>query len=108
MGFVLTLRVTSGYDRYWLGRTYWSDIVRDIRTLSRLIWFHVPLSLGEVIDEEMTSAEVNERVMQEKEIALDLLLGFAKALKNYLRGEHFPLIYLFVLTVGRRSIWNIL
>lgn len=87
IGFVLSYRVSSGYDRYWLGRSYWSDIVRDTRTLSRLIWFHIPLSLSSKKDEETTPEVAIERVMREKKMALDLVIGFAVALKHYLRGE---------------------
>ncbi|KAL5510942.1 hypothetical protein ACEPAG_4699 [Sanghuangporus baumii] len=43
IGFVISYRTSSGYDRYWLGRVSWSDIIKNSRTLSRLIWIHVPL-----------------------------------------------------------------
>jgi predicted membrane chloride channel (bestrophin family) len=69
------------YDRYWLGRGYWSDIVRNSRTLSRLIWFHVPARLSPKTPEEVQSGqpqrsaqEVN-KVMAEKRMALDLIYG---------------------------------
>ncbi|KAJ2932541.1 hypothetical protein H1R20_g4565, partial [Candolleomyces eurysporus] len=83
----------SGYERYWLGRGYWSDIVRNSRTLSRLIWFHVPARLSPKTPEEVQSGqpqrsaqEVN-KVMAEKRMALDLIYGFALAVKHHLRGE---------------------
>jgi predicted membrane chloride channel (bestrophin family) len=69
------------YERYWLGRGYWSDIVKHSRTVSRLIWFHVPLRLSPKTPEEVQSGQsersVKEmsKVMAEKKMALDLLYG---------------------------------
>ena len=64
------------------GRTAWSDVVRHTRTLTRLIWFHVPLRLTPKTEEELTkpvipprSKEEMEVVMTEKRAALDLLQG---------------------------------
>jgi putative membrane protein len=74
------------YDRYWTGRTAWSDVIRTSRTLSRLIWFHVPLRLvpetkdvkkdeddKETQVESNKTAENAKRVMIEKRMALDLV-----------------------------------
>ncbi|KAG8761099.1 hypothetical protein FRC14_007880 [Serendipita sp. 396] len=87
LGFVIALRVTTGYDRYWMGRMAWSDVTRNIRTLSRLIWYHVPAKLsptGEVPLKDI------EQVIEEKKIALDMLEAFAVALKHHLRDEPGP------------------
>ncbi|KAL5493058.1 hypothetical protein ACEPAI_4506 [Sanghuangporus weigelae] len=85
IGFVISYRTSSGYDRYWLGRVSWSDIIKNSRTLSRLIWIHVPLRLGK----DSPHGELNqaEKCMQEKQLALDLIEGFAVAVKHHLRGE---------------------
>ncbi|KAF9524747.1 Bestrophin, RFP-TM, chloride channel-domain-containing protein [Crepidotus variabilis] len=93
IGFVISYRAMSGYDRYLAGRTSWSDVMKNSRTLTRLIWFHVPPRLTPKTPEETTSGEVNRpveelnKVMAEKRIALDLVEGFAVALKHHLRGE---------------------
>lgn len=42
LGFVISYRTTSSFERYNEGRRYWSQIVFSTRTLARLIWFHVP------------------------------------------------------------------
>lgn len=42
LGFVISYRTTSSFERYNEGRKYWSQIVYAARTLARLIWFHVP------------------------------------------------------------------
>ncbi|KAJ7088039.1 UPF0187-domain-containing protein [Mycena belliarum] len=91
IGFVISYRAISGYDRYWTGRTAWTDVIRNARTTSRLIWYHVPLRLSpraadESIGARRTPAEML-KVMAEKEMALDLIEGFAVALKHHLRGE---------------------
>jgi len=64
-----------------MGRTAWGDVVRNARTLSRLIWFHVPLRLTPKTAEEMASGKVNRpvselnKVMAEKRMAMDLIEG---------------------------------
>jgi putative membrane protein len=42
LGFVISYRTTSSFERYNEGRKYWSQIVFASRTIARLIWFHVP------------------------------------------------------------------
>ncbi|KAH9991200.1 Bestrophin, RFP-TM, chloride channel-domain-containing protein [Russula compacta] len=94
IGFVISYHASSGGDRYWLGRTAWSDVVKHIQTSTRLIWFHVPLRLTPKTPQELAqlvapsrSKEEAETIMKEKRAALDLLEGFAVSLKHHLRGE---------------------
>ncbi|KAI1787769.1 Bestrophin, RFP-TM, chloride channel-domain-containing protein [Ganoderma leucocontextum] len=92
IGFVISYRASSGYDRYYQGRTAWSDIARTSRAFSRLIWIHVPLKIAPAhIDASGkhpdTEVSIARRVMTEKRIALDLLEGFVVAVKHHLRGE---------------------
>jgi len=42
LGFVISYRTTSSFERYNEGRKLWSQIVLASRTLARTIWFHVP------------------------------------------------------------------
>ncbi|PFH45145.1 hypothetical protein AMATHDRAFT_162578 [Amanita thiersii Skay4041] len=93
IGFVISYRAVSGYDRYWMGKTCWTEVMKNSRTLGRLIWFHVPLRLSIKTKEENEDGimekfeeEVNT-VMTEKLMALDLIEGFAVALKHHIRGE---------------------
>ncbi|KAJ7032597.1 UPF0187-domain-containing protein [Mycena alexandri] len=85
IGFVISYRAMSGYDRYWMGRTAWTDVIRNARTMGRLIWYHVPLRLTPGPDAR-TPHELG-KVMAEKRMALDLVEAFAVALKHHLRGE---------------------
>ncbi|KAF8635323.1 hypothetical protein AX17_003943 [Amanita inopinata Kibby_2008] len=93
IGFVISYRASSGYDRYWMGKTYWTDVIKNSRTLGRLIWFHVPTRLTAKTVEEIEMGEVRRSkqevntVMAEKMMALDLIEGFSVALKHHLRGE---------------------
>ncbi|KAH9477665.1 UPF0187 protein [Psilocybe cubensis] len=93
IGFVISYRASSGYDRYWTGRTCWSDVIRTSRTLGRLIWFHVPLRLSPKTQQETQSGQLDRpqkelnKVMAEKRMALDLVEGFAVALKHHIRSE---------------------
>ncbi|KAF9055709.1 Bestrophin, RFP-TM, chloride channel-domain-containing protein [Panaeolus papilionaceus] len=93
IGFVISYRAISGYERYWLGRGCWSDVMRNCRSLGRLVWFHVPLRTTPKTPEEIQSGEsqrsVEElnKIMTEKRMALDLIEGFAVSLKHHIRGE---------------------
>ncbi|KAJ7482182.1 Bestrophin, RFP-TM, chloride channel-domain-containing protein [Mycena galericulata] len=93
IGFVISYRAMSGYDRYWMGRGAWSDVIKNSRTMGRLIWYHVPVRLTPKTREEeisgraMRSLQELNKAMAEKRMALDLVLGFAVALKHHIRGE---------------------
>ena len=66
-----------------MGRTVWSDVVKNIHTLSRLIWFHVPLRLTAKPPEAVApprGKEEVEAVMGEKRMALELLEGYSSAM----------------------------
>lgn len=89
LGFVISYRSSSAFDRYNEGRKYWSQIVYNIRMFSRVVWFHISdeptgnMKLGAAKDVE----EYRARMLVEKKTVLNLLLGYAVALKHYLRGE---------------------
>ncbi|KAJ2974945.1 hypothetical protein NUW54_g11810 [Trametes sanguinea] len=89
IGFVISYRASSGYDRYWQGRSAWSDLARTSRTFSRLIWIHIPLRLSPASTERSNELDVNvaRRVMAEKRAALGLIEGFVVSVKHHLRGE---------------------
>ncbi|KAF7354224.1 hypothetical protein MVEN_01110200 [Mycena venus] len=86
IGFVISYRAMSGYDRYWMGRTAWTDVIRNARTMGRLIWYHVPPRLTPGTNANRPPQEM-AKVMAEKRMALDLVEAFAVALKHHLRGE---------------------
>ena len=80
IGFVISYRASSGYDRYWQGRSSWSDIARTSRTFTRLIWMHIPLKIAPTTtDANGKSVEVDvsvaRHVMAEKRVALELVEG---------------------------------
>ncbi|KAK0464346.1 Bestrophin, RFP-TM, chloride channel-domain-containing protein [Desarmillaria tabescens] len=93
IGFVISYRAMSGYDRYWMGRTCWSDVIKYARTMGRLVWFHVPPRLAPKTPQEIESGRTNRspeemiKVMTEKRMALDLVEAFAVATKHHIRGE---------------------
>ncbi|EGO19799.1 hypothetical protein SERLADRAFT_453125 [Serpula lacrymans var. lacrymans S7.9] len=75
LGFVISYRTTSSFERYNEGRRLWSQIVLGSRTFARTVWFHVP-------DDEQKS-----RILIEKKTVVNLLEAYAVAIKHYLRGE---------------------
>ncbi|KAJ7873082.1 Bestrophin, RFP-TM, chloride channel-domain-containing protein [Mycena olivaceomarginata] len=86
IGFVISYRAMSGQ----LCR---SDVIKNARSMGRLIWYHVPPRLTPKTAEETISGQVIRspqelsKAMSEKRMALDLVLGFAVALKHHIRGE---------------------
>ena len=61
--------------RYWEGRKIWSNMTNYIRTLTRSIWLGVKDS-------------GDPKIVVEKISAINVLIAFAFATKNYLREEY--------------------
>lgn len=74
-GLLLVFRTNTAYDRYWEGRRTWSTMTVAIRTLTRCIWV-------------MVASEGTAKEVVEKTSAINLLIAFAYATKNYLREEY--------------------
>ncbi|KAJ6629360.1 Bestrophin, RFP-TM, chloride channel-domain-containing protein [Mycena sp. CBHHK59/15] len=84
LGFVVSYRTTSSFERYNEGRRLWSQIILASRTFARTVWFHVPdLPPTAKWDEEM----MKSRSMVERKTVINLLEAFSVAVKHYLRGE---------------------
>ena len=49
LGFVISYRTSSSFDRYNEGRRLWSSVILGARTFSRFIWFHVPVSAVPIV-----------------------------------------------------------
>ncbi|KAF8601085.1 UPF0187-domain-containing protein [Ceratobasidium sp. AG-I] len=85
LGFVISYRTTSAFERYNEGRRLWSCVIHGSRTFARTIWFHVPdtpitVKTGEIVEEQT-------RNITEKRTAINLVEAFSVAVKHYLRGE---------------------
>ncbi|KAI8986879.1 Bestrophin, RFP-TM, chloride channel-domain-containing protein [Trametes punicea] len=87
LGFVISYRTTSSFERYNEGRRLWSQIILGSRTLSRTIWFHVPEVMPAAKDDPSTLEQRKARVLIEKKTVINLIEAFAVAVKHYLRGE---------------------
>lgn len=99
--------------RYWWGRCAWSDLIKNSRTMSRLIWIHVPPRLRKVTSvnspdlppaPEPSFREETGQAMREKRMMMDLIeayvapnlllyilylierVRYAVSLKHYVRG----------------------
>ncbi|THU99024.1 UPF0187-domain-containing protein [Dendrothele bispora CBS 962.96] len=82
LGFVISYRTTSSFERYNEGRRLWSQIIFATRTFARTVWFHIPESAA------AAAAEVSKaRATIEKKTVINLLEAFSVAVKHYLRGE---------------------
>ncbi|KAJ6521125.1 Bestrophin, RFP-TM, chloride channel-domain-containing protein [Mycena capillaripes] len=75
LGFVVSYRTTSSFERYNEGRRLWSQIILASRTFSRTVWFHVP---DQPATKEVDATTIVARGMVEKRRV---------AVKHYLRGE---------------------
>ena len=90
LGLTLSYRTSSAYERYWEGRRMWSQIVFGCRWWARSVWIHGPNSLVETPNEEWTPEEAERDLVKatlEKKTMVNMALGFAIAVKHYLRGE---------------------
>ncbi|KAF0369780.1 UPF0187-domain-containing protein [Gigaspora margarita] len=94
VGLLLTYRTNTAYDRYWEGRKAWSSMVVAIRNLTRYIWLtEEEIKEDEEISkkrkelEEAMLKEEEKEILLEKQSAVRLLIGFAFAVKHYLREE---------------------
>lgn len=106
IGFVISYRASSGYERYWLGRGCWSDIIQVSRTMTRLVWFHVPIHTSKNLSEDQLEEDAL-KVMEEKKQAVQLIYAFSVALKHHIRGEdgiHYEDLYHLVKPLHRRAI----
>ncbi|KAJ6551808.1 Bestrophin, RFP-TM, chloride channel-domain-containing protein [Mycena capillaripes] len=81
LGFVVSYRTTSSFERYNEGRRLWSQIILASRTFSRTVWFHVPAT------KEVDATTIVARGMVEKKTVINLIEAFSVAVKHYLRGE---------------------
>lgn len=91
LGFVISYRTTSSFERYNEGRRLWAQIVLGSRTFARTVWLHIPdnaypsPSSQPLTDKQ--KEEYNAKTLIEKKSAINLLEAFAVAVKHYLRGE---------------------
>ncbi|KIM90417.1 hypothetical protein PILCRDRAFT_766254 [Piloderma croceum F 1598] len=84
LGFVISYRTTSSFERYNEGRRLWSQIMLANRTFACTVWFHIP-ETNPTGPEDLD--ENKSRVLVEKKTAINLLEAFSVAIKHYLRGE---------------------
>ncbi|KAF9237450.1 Bestrophin, RFP-TM, chloride channel-domain-containing protein [Melanogaster broomeanus] len=86
LGFIISYRTTSSFERYNEGRRLWSQIVLGSRVFARTIWFHVPDNTMPA-SEDLSKEERRARTLIEKKTIVNLLEAFGVAVKHYLRGE---------------------
>ncbi|KAJ7244396.1 Bestrophin, RFP-TM, chloride channel-domain-containing protein [Mycena haematopus] len=84
LGFVVSYRTTSSFERYNEGRRLWSQIILASRTFARTVWFHVP---DLPATKETDTDTIVARGMIEKKTVINLIEAFGVAVKHYLRGE---------------------
>jgi len=87
LGFVISYRTTSSFERYNEGRRFWSAIILGSRTFARVVWFHVPDIMPEVPGQTDSVEERKARALLEKKTVINLVEAFSTSIKHYLRGE---------------------
>ncbi|CAE6413463.1 unnamed protein product [Rhizoctonia solani] len=94
LGFVISYRTSSAFERYNEGRRLWSTIILASRTFSRTVWFHVPDESTAAVptpapaDEPKPDSKIpRARTLIEKRTTINLVAAFSIAVKHYLRGE---------------------
>ncbi|OAV86413.1 hypothetical protein PTTG_29921 [Puccinia triticina 1-1 BBBD Race 1] len=88
IGFAISYRTSSAYAQYNEARKAWGTVIHHSRTLSRLIWLHVPNELTPHTTKEPATEDEKLRAMTEKKTMINLVQAFSVSLKHYLRGEY--------------------
>ena len=79
LGFVISYRTSSSFERYNEGRRLWSSVIFASRNLARTVWFHVP-DTAATPAATFTQAKAEEskaRTLVEKKTVLNLIEAFA-------------------------------
>ncbi|CAK7215982.1 hypothetical protein SBRCBS47491_002676 [Sporothrix bragantina] len=76
VGLGLSFRSSTAYERYAEGRRYWAQLMLATQALGRVFWVHAVEREGQ-----------KDKDMLTKLTSMNLLLGFAVALKHKLRHE---------------------
>ncbi|KAG5653807.1 hypothetical protein H0H81_010275 [Sphagnurus paluster] len=84
LGFVISYRTTSSFERYNEGRRLWSQVIYASRTFARTVWFHVP---DQAPAAGQTADYTKAQGIVEKKTVVNLLEAYAVSIKHYLRGE---------------------
>ncbi|CAE6541156.1 unnamed protein product [Rhizoctonia solani] len=93
LGFVISYRTSSAFERYNEGRRLWSTIILASRTFARTVWFHVPDDPATFRPEPKDGEPKPDpkvdrsRTLIEKRTTINLIEAFSIAVKHYLRGE---------------------
>ncbi|KAL0959278.1 hypothetical protein HGRIS_014549 [Hohenbuehelia grisea] len=88
LGFVVSYRTTSSFDRYNEGRRLWAQIILASRIFARTVWFNVPDKSSKTeATAHLSPEEILARTTIEKRTVLNLVEAFSVAIKHYLRGE---------------------
>ncbi|KAL1409197.1 hypothetical protein Q8F55_006027 [Vanrija albida] len=88
LGLTLSYRTSSAYEKYSDGRRQWANITHASRTWARTVWFHCPdRCVPDPPADPDERAKDEAKAVLEKKTAVRLALGFAVAVKHYLRGE---------------------
>ncbi|KAA1067368.1 hypothetical protein PGT21_002624 [Puccinia graminis f. sp. tritici] len=88
IGFAISYRTSSAYAQYNEARKAWGNVIHHSRTLSRLIWLHVPNELTPHTSKDPPTENEKIRAMTEKKTMINLVQAFSISLKHYLRGEY--------------------
>ncbi|KNZ53368.1 hypothetical protein VP01_3262g1 [Puccinia sorghi] len=88
IGFAISYRTSSAYSQYNEARKAWGNVIHHSRTLSRLIWLHLPNELTPHTAKDPATENEKLRAMIEKKTMVNLVQAFSVSLKHYLRGEY--------------------
>jgi len=88
IGFAISYRTSSAYAQYNEARKAWGNVIHHSRTLSRMIWLHLPNELTPHTAKDPPTENEKVRAMIEKKTMVNLVQAFSVSLKHYLRGEY--------------------
>ncbi|KAG8695235.1 hypothetical protein FRC09_009284, partial [Ceratobasidium sp. 395] len=85
VGFAISYRTSTAFERYNEGRNLWSAIACATRTFSRTVWFHFPASTQQ--DTGADTGRTLDKNIEEKSKVIRLVGAFSFAVKDYLRRD---------------------
>ncbi|KIP01661.1 hypothetical protein PHLGIDRAFT_340523 [Phlebiopsis gigantea 11061_1 CR5-6] len=84
LGLVISFRTSTAYERFSEGRKLWTNIQIASRSLSQIIWIHVPF---ERTDKATGQKKPTLEVVIEKKSMVNLVQAYSVSVKHMLRGE---------------------
>ncbi|KAI6157320.1 UPF0187-domain-containing protein [Pisolithus tinctorius] len=87
LGFVISFRTTTSYDRYNEARKLWAQVIYASRMFSRTVWSMFRVTNASGVTDKALLDRCQAKTLLEKKTVINLLEAYAIAVKDYLHRE---------------------